>query len=208
MPDEQAKEYPRCPWCGEHADYRAYHDQEWGVPVADDRQLFEFLVLEGAQAGLSWLTILRKREGYRQVFEGFDRERLARWTERDLASARASTAIVRNRLKIKSVVTNARATIALAESGPGLSHFIWNLVDGRPLQNRWRRHQDVPAETPLSQRLSRELKRRGFSFVGPTICYAFMQAVGLVNDHLVDCFRHEECRQLGARFSDPGRDSS
>jgi DNA-3-methyladenine glycosylase I len=208
VPDEQAKQYPRCPWCGEHADYRAYHDEEWGVPVADESRLFEFLVLEGAQAGLSWLTILRKREGYRRVFEGFDRERLARWTERDLASAGASTAIVRNRLKIKSVVTNARATIALAESGPGLSHVIWDLVDGRPLQNHWRRHEDVPAETPLSQQLSRELKRRGFSFVGPTICYAFMQAVGLVNDHLVDCFRHEECRQLGARFSGPGRDSS
>ena len=170
--------------------------------------VFEFLNLEGAQAGLSWLTILRKREGYRRVFEGFDRERLARWTDADLASAGTSTDIVRNQLKIKAVVTNARAAIALAESGPGLSRFLWDQVDGQPLQNRWQRHEDVPAETPLSRQLSRELKRRGFTFVGPTICYAFMQAVGMVNDHLVDCFRHEECRRLGARFTGPGGDRS
>lgn len=208
MPGDERTDDTRCPWCGDHADYRAYHDEEWGVPVADEARLFEFLILEGAQAGLSWLTILRKREGYRRVFEGFDRERLARWTERDLAAACASPAIVRNRLKITSVVNNARAAIALAESGPGLARLLWEQVDGRPLQNRWHRHEDVPAETPLSRRLSRELKQRGFTFVGPTICYAFMQAVGMVNDHLVECFRHEECRQLGARFSGPVRDSS
>jgi DNA-3-methyladenine glycosylase I len=208
VPGKGGTERTRCSWCGDHADYRAYHDEEWGVPVADENRLFEFLILEGAQAGLSWLTILRKREGYRRVFEGFDRERLARWTEADLASAEASTEIVRNRLKIKAVVTNARAAIALAESGPGLPLFLWDFVDGRPVPNHWQRHEDVPAETPLSQQLSRELKRRGFTFVGPTICYAFMQAVGMVNDHLVDCFRHEECRRLGGRFPGPGGDRS
>lgn len=193
----------RCPWCGEHDDYRAYHDDEWGVPLTDDRQLFEFLMLEGAQAGLSWLTILRKRDGYRRVFEDFDRERLARWTPAQLESAQASTAIVRNRLKIRAVVTNARAAIELAEHGPGLPRFLWDFVDGSPVQHRRQRHSDVPAETPTSRRLSKELKRRGFTFVGPTICYAFMQAVGMVNDHLVDCHRHEACATLGRNFTPP-----
>jgi len=193
----------RCPWCGEHADYRAYHDEEWGVPLADDRRLFEFLMLEGAQAGLSWLTILRKREGYRQVFEGFDRERLARWTPAQIAGAQTSSAIVRNRLKIQAVVTNARAAIDLAETGPGLPRFLWDFVDGRPVQHRWRRHDEVPAETPTSRALSKALKRRGFTFVGPTICYAFMQAIGMVNDHLLDCHRHEACASLGRVFRPP-----
>ncbi|MHA7815310.1 MAG: DNA-3-methyladenine glycosylase I [Pseudohaliea sp.] len=208
MPGDDRNDRARCPWCGDLSDYRAYHDEEWGVPTADEARLFEFLSLEGAQAGLSWLTILRKRDGYRRVFQGFDLERLARWTGNDLAAAAASKDIVRNRLKIRSVVTNARAAIALAESGPGLAHFLWERVDGKPVQNRWERHVDVPAETPLSQQLSRELKRAGFTFVGPTICYAFMQAVGMVNDHLVHCFRHEECRQLGSRFTGPGRVAS
>ena len=208
MQGDDGSNRARCPWCGDHSDYRAYHDDEWGVPTADELGLFEFLVLEGAQAGLSWLTILRKRDGYRRVFQGFDRERLARWTEKDLAAAAASPGIVRNRLKIQSVVTNARAAIALTESGPGLSHFLWERIDGVPLQNRWRRHEDVPAETPLSRQLSRDLKRHGFTFVGPTICYAFMQAVGMVNDHIVHCFRHEECRELGALFTGPGRGPS
>jgi len=194
----------RCPWCGDHDDYRAYHDDEWGVPLADDRRLFEFLMLEGAQAGLSWLTILRKREGYRRVFEDFDRERLARWTPAQLENAQASTAIVRNRLKIQAVVTNARAAIELAEHGPGLPRFLWDFVDGSPVQHRWHRHSDVPAETPTSRKLSKELKRRGFTFVGPTICYAFMQAVGMVNDHLLDCHRHEACARLGRDFTPPG----
>ncbi|KGE04769.1 DNA-3-methyladenine glycosylase I [Pseudohaliea rubra] len=208
MHGDQTTRTKRCSWCGEHADYQAYHDEEWGVPLTEEQRLFEFLTLEGAQAGLSWLTILRKREGYRRVFEGFDRERLARWGPAQLAEAQASTGIVRNRLKIKAVVTNARATIELAERGPGLSQFLWGFVDGAPRQNQWHRHEDIPAETPLSRQLSRELKQRGFTFVGPTICYAFMQAVGMVNDHLVGCFRHEPCARLGQRFTLPERDPS
>ncbi len=182
----------RCPWCGTDPLYVAYHDTEWGVPVRDDRALFELLTLEGAQAGLSWLTVLRKREGYRRAFAGFRLERIAAMGAADVDRLRADSGIVRNRLKIEATIGNARAALALAERGVTLTAFLWRYVDDEPLQNRWRALAQVPASTALSQRMSRDLHREGFRFVGPTICYAFMQAAGLVNDHLTDCFRHRE----------------
>jgi DNA-3-methyladenine glycosylase I len=167
-----------------------YHDEAWGVPQRDDRVLFEFLVLEGAQAGLSWSTILRKREAYRHAFAGFDPEAVARFTDADAARLLADPGIVRNRLKVHGAIRNARATLALAGEKGSLSDFLWDFVGGAPVVNAWRSMAEVPAETEASRAMSRELKRRGFTFVGPTICYAFMQATGMVNDHLVDCFRH------------------
>jgi DNA-3-methyladenine glycosylase I len=184
----------RCPWAGSDPLYLAYHDRQWGVPVHDDRELLEMLVLEGAQAGLSWITILRRREEYRRVFGGFDPRRLARWGERQVAAALADPGIIRNRLKVQSAVGNARAALAVIEERGSLDGFLWELAGGAPRQNRWRRMGDVPAETAESRAMSRELRARGFNFVGPTICYAFMQGVGMVNDHLVSCYRH---RQLG-----------
>ena len=184
----------RCPWAGSDPLYLEYHDRQWGVPVHDDRELLEMLVLEGAQAGLSWITILRRREEYRRVFGGFDPRRLARWGERQVAAALADPGIIRNRLKVGSAVGNARAALAVIEERGSLDALLWELAGGAPRQNRWRRMSDVPAETAESRAMSRELRARGFSFVGPTICYAFMQGVGMVNDHLVGCFRH---RQLG-----------
>jgi DNA-3-methyladenine glycosylase I len=184
----------RCPWAGSDPLYLAYHDQQWGVPVHDDRELLEMLVLEGAQAGLSWITILRRREEYRRVFGGFDPRRLARWGERQVAAALADPGIIRNRLKVQSAVGNARAALAVIEERGSLASWLWELAGGAPRQNRWRTMGEVPAETAESRAMSRELRARGFNFVGPTICYAFMQGVGMVNDHLVSCFRH---RQLG-----------
>ena len=186
----------RCQWCGDTALYRDYHDKEWGVPVDDDRLLFEFLVLEGAQAGLSWLTILKKREGYRKAFDNFDCQRVATYSERDVKRLRNDDAIVRNRLKIESAIKNARAVIQIQQQYGSLSSFLWDYVDGVPLQNNWQQMADLPAHTKLSDTLSKDLKKRGFSFVGSTICYAFMQAVGMVNDHTTDCFRHQEIRAL------------
>jgi DNA-3-methyladenine glycosylase I len=183
-------ELPRCPWCGSDPLYVAYHDQEWGVPVHDDRRLFEFLVLEGAQAGLAWITILRKREGYRHAFEGFDPSRVAAFTDADLVRLLADPGIVRNRAKLASAIANARAFLAVQEQFGSFARFMWDFVDGRPLVNHWTRLEDVPARTELSDRLSKALKQRGFNFVGSTICYAHMQAVGMVNDHLVSCHRH------------------
>ncbi|KAF0103813.1 MAG: hypothetical protein FD187_1551 [bacterium] len=183
---------PRCAWCGVDPLYRDYHDREWGVPLHDERGLFEFLILEGAQAGLSWLTILRKREGYRRAFEQFDAERVARFGEADVVRLLADTGIVRNRLKIEAAIVNARATLALREAFGGLDAYFWDFVDGRPVQNAWRDLGQVPATTPLSDRISKDLKQRGFKFVGSTIVYAHMQATGMVNDHTVDCFRHAE----------------
>lgn len=180
----------RCPWCGDDPLYVAYHDQEWGVPVHDDRRLFEKLVLEGAQAGLSWITILRRREGYRRVFAGFDRERLAGWGEAEVEAALQDEGIIRNRLKVRSVVANARAW---QEQFPGdgeLAEFLWSFVDGETRVNRWSKMAEVPASTPESKAMSRELKRLGFAFVGPTTAYAFMQSMGMVDDHLTSCFRH------------------
>jgi DNA-3-methyladenine glycosylase I len=172
--------------------YLAYHDREWGVPVHDDRLLFEMLTLEGAQAGLSWATIVHKRAGYRAAFAGFDPARVACFDARRVDSLLKDPGIVRNRLKVESAVTNARAFCALAERHGSFARFLWHYVDGRPIENNWRTQADVPPRTPLSDKLSKDLKSHGFKFVGSTICYAFMQAVGLVNDHLVDCFRHDE----------------
>lgn len=178
-----------CPWCLGSQEYIHYHDSEWGLPSHDPRHLFEMLILEGAQAGLSWLTILRKREGYRRAFHGFDAQRIANYDETDVARLLADPGIVRNRLKVASAIDNARAVVEL-ESGEGLASLLWSFVEGKPIQNRWRSLEEVPASTPLSDGMSRELKRRGFRFVGTTICYAFMQSVGMVNDHLLNCPRH------------------
>jgi len=188
----------RCSWCGDEPLYVAYHDQEWGVPVRDDRTLFEFLVLEGAQAGLAWITILRKREGYRSAFEGFDPEQVARFDQRRIDALLNDPGIVRNRLKVGAAVTNARAFLEVQEEHGSFSDYIWAFVDGRPIRNSWRRTDQIPASTPLAETISRDLKRRGFSFVGPTIVYAHMQATGMVNDHLVGCFRHREVAAMEA----------
>lgn len=182
----------RCDWCGSDPLYTAYHDREWGVPLHDDTRLFEFLILEGAQAGLSWLTILRKREHYRQAFAGFDAERVARFGEADIARLLGNPGIVRNRLKIASAIRNARAVLAIRSAHGSLDRFLWQFVDGRPVQNRWRTVQEIPASTPRAEQMGRELRRFGCSFVGSTICYALMQATGMVNDHLVGCFRHAQ----------------
>jgi DNA-3-methyladenine glycosylase I len=179
----------RCAWVPEGDPlYVSYHDEEWGVPSHDERHLFEMLVLEGAQAGLSWSTILRKRDAYRRAFAGFDPAKIARFGERDVERLLGDVGIVRNRAKIDAAIANARATLELGS----LDEFVWSFVDGRPLQNSWKGLGEIPAETAESKAMSKELKRRGFRFVGPTICYAFMQACGLVNDHTVDCFRYRE----------------
>ncbi len=188
----------RCPWCGDDPLYVAYHDDEWGVPVRDDPTLFEFLILEGAQAGLSWITILRKRENYRKAFAGFDAEKVAKFGEKDRARLLADEGIVRNRLKIAGAVTNARLFLETAAKHGSFAKFIWDFVDGEPIVNKHRSLADLPAKTPLSDAISKELKRIGFKFVGSTIVYAHMQATGMVNDHLVSCFRHAECRAAGA----------
>lgn len=182
----------RCDWSLGHPLLIAYHDEEWGVPVRDDRELFEKLVLDGAQAGLSWLTILKRREGYRRAFHGFDPERIAAYGEEDVARLLADPGIIRNRQKVRSAIGNARAYLALRQELGSFADYLWSFVDGSPVVNRPRRIADVPAETETSRRLSKDLRGRGFSFVGPTIVYAFMQAVGMVNDHTVDCFRHRE----------------
>jgi DNA-3-methyladenine glycosylase I len=186
----------RCPWCESTALYRAYHDREWGVPNHDDRRWFEILVLDGAQAGLSWRTILEKREGYRRAFARFDPVRVARFDARRIRALLADPGIVRNRLKIESAVSNARAFLEVQREFGSFDRFLWGLVGVRPIQNRWRALGEVPARTPLSDALSAELRRRGFRFVGSTICYAMMQAAGMVNDHLTGCFRHREVREL------------
>ncbi|MBP1621145.1 MAG: tag [Acidobacteria bacterium] len=186
------KEPKRCGWAGSDPLYVAYHDTEWGVPQHDDRALFEALVLDGAQAGLSWLTILRKREAYRQAFDGFDPDRVACYSTARVARLLGNAGIVRNRAKIESAIANARAFLAVRGEFGSFDRFIWSFVGGTTRRNARRRLADIPAKTPLAEAMSRELKQRGFTFVGPTICYAFMQACGLVNDHLVDCFRYHE----------------
>jgi DNA-3-methyladenine glycosylase I len=182
----------RCSWCGDDPLYVAYHDEEWGVPVYDDRTLFEFLILEGAQAGLSWSTILKKREGYRAALDGFDPAIVARYDERKTAELLADAGIVRNRLKVASAVSNAHAFLTVQEEYGSFSNYIWAFVDGAPIQNEWRTLAQIPAKTPLAETISKDLKKRGFRFVGPTIVYAHMQATGMVNDHLVGCFRYPE----------------
>ena len=184
----------RCWWCGDDALYQKYHDEEWGVPVRNERDLFEFLCLEGAQAGLSWITILRKRENYRAAFDQFDFEKIARYDEARVESLLQDTGIVRNRLKVNGFVKNARAWIALHDQGLDPVEYLWGFVDGEPLQPNRQSSEEVPATTPISDAMARDLKKRGFTFVGSTICYAFMQAAGLVNDHLVDCFRHQQLK--------------
>ncbi len=182
----------RCSWAGTREDMQAYHDREWGVPIHDDRRHFEFITLEGAQAGLSWETILRKREGYRQAFAGFDPAKVAEFGESDRAALLENPGIVRNRLKIRSTIENARAFLEVQREFGSFDAYIWDFTGGKPIRNAWRDLSEMPAETEESRAMSRDLKKRGFRFVGPTICYAYMQAAGLVNDHVVDCFRYSE----------------
>jgi len=186
----------RCAWATADPLNLEYHDREWGVPLHDDRALFELLCLEGAQAGLSWTTILRKRDGYRAAFAGFDPARVAAFDEADVERLLADPGIVRNRAKVRSVIANAQASLRLADEVGPFNDYVWSFVGGQALQNRWRGMGTIPAETDVSRALSRDLKRRGFSFVGPTIVYAFMQSAGLVNDHVVGCFRHAEVASL------------
>jgi DNA-3-methyladenine glycosylase I len=191
----------RCPWPKQDPLYVAYHDYEWGVPEYDDRALFEKLVLDGFQAGLSWITILRKRENFRRAFNDFEPEKIARYPKRKIESLMKDAGIVRNRAKIEGAVLSARAWLKIMESGPGFSNFLWGHLDGKPQQNSFKSIKQVPAETPLSKKISKELVAQGFKFVGPTIVYAFMQAVGMVNDHSPDCFRFNQVRELGSRQS-------
>ena len=196
-----SKKITRCTWAeGVSLDYIEYHDREWGVPVYDDRVQFEFLLLEGAQAGLSWSTILNKRDGYRKAFADFDVEKVARFTKKRIETLLGNPAIVRNRLKVESAVTNAQAFIEVQEAFGSFSKYIWGFVDGEPVQNRFRKDSDVPATSPESDALSKDLKKRGFRFVGSTIMYAHMQATGLVNDHVLGCFRHQPCTRLAKKI--------
>ncbi len=188
----------RCNWCVGDALYEQYHDEEWGVPTRDDQVLFEFLILEGAQAGLSWRTILNKREGYRKAFDGFDPEKVARYRPVRIEKLLTNPAIVRNRLKVESAVSNARAFLTVREQYGCFADYIWQFVDHKPVQNRFRSLKHVPATTAESDQMSKQLKKDGFRFVGSTICYAFMQATGMVNDHLISCDRYEPCRKLGS----------
>jgi DNA-3-methyladenine glycosylase I len=187
----------RCPWPGTDPLYVAYHDEEWGVPERDDRALYEKLMLDGFQAGLSWITILRKREAFRRAFDNFAPERIARYTPKKVDTLMKNEAIVRNRMKIEGTIASARAWLDIMEKGPGLSAFMWDFVDGKPIVNRYKTVAAIPAETALSRTISKELKSRGFKFCGPTIVYAFMQATGMVNDHLTICFRYAALARLG-----------
>ena len=190
----------RCPWSeGVNAAYLAYHDEEWGVPVWDDQRQFEFLILEGAQAGLSWATVLNKRQGYRKAFSNFDVLKVSRIRPARVEKLLQNPAIIRNRLKVESTISNARAFLEVQAEFGDFSEYIWGFVDGTPIQNRWRSQADVPATSPVSDALSKDLKRRGFRFVGSTIIYAHMQATGMVNDHIASCYRYEPCAALAAR---------
>ena len=182
----------RCSWCGSDPLYVAYHDNEWGVPEHDDRKLFEMLILEGAQAGLSWLTILKKRDNYRQAFHQFDPEQIALYGDRDVARLMQDSGIVRNRLKIEATIRNARGFLQIRSEYDSFSEYLWAFVDSAPIINNRETLADIPAHTPESEKISKDLKKRGFNFVGPTICYAFMQAVGMINDHTTDCFRYQQ----------------
>ena len=185
----------RCDWCRDDKLYMRYHDEEWGKPLFDNQRLFEFLVLETAQAGLSWITILRRRENYRVAFDAFDVDMIASYDEKKRQSLLAESGIIRNRLKIDSAINNAGKIVDMRNSGTSLSEYLWRFVDGQPVQNHFSRLSDIPASTDVSKKMSRDMKRRGFSFTGPTICYAFMQATGMVNDHLTSCFRYDECAE-------------
>lgn len=185
----------RCAWATNHQLDKEYHDLEWGMPVYDDRLLFEFLILEGAQAGLSWTTILVKRENYRKAFDQFEAKKIVQYNQQKIDELLANPGIVRNKLKVNSVVTNAKAFLEIQEEFGSFSTFIWQFVGGKPIQNKWKTREEVPAKTEESEKMSKALKKRGFKFIGSTICYAYMQAVGMVNDHTVDCFRYKEVKQ-------------
>ncbi len=184
----------RCEWANKDEFEQSYHDKEWGVPIHDDRRLFEFLILEGAQAGLSWSTILRRREGYRKAFDNFDARRISRYSKSDVSRLLANSEIIRNKLKINATITNARAFLQVREQFGSFDRYIWQFVYGKPIQNSWKRMTDIPSSSPESEAMSKDLRKRGFTFVGATICYAFMQAVGMVNDHVVGCFRQKELK--------------
>jgi len=186
----------RCEWCGNDPLYMAYHDTEWGVPVHDDQLLFEFIILEGAQAGLSWITILKKRENYRKAFHSFDFNKIANYTERNVERLLADAGIVRNKLKIESAIKNAKGVLDIIDEFGSFDSYIWKYVDGKPIQNKWTSMNEIPAMTKISDAMSKDLKKRGFNFVGSTICYAFMQAIGMVNDHTTDCYRYKEIKQF------------
>ncbi len=191
----------RCEWCGTDPLYAAYHDEEWGIPLHDDNLLFEAMILDGAQAGLSWLTILRKRENYRKAFHDFDFERIARYEEADIRRLMGNAGIVRNRLKIESAVHNARLAAEVRNKYGSLDSFLWRYVDGVPIQNAWKAMEEIPTRSELSDRMSADLKKQGFKFFGSTICYAFMQAVGMINDHAIYCFRHKQVSNYPRRIS-------
>ncbi|MGH1361969.1 MAG: DNA-3-methyladenine glycosylase I [Calditrichia bacterium] len=186
----------RCGWCGDKQIYKDYHDKEWGVPVYDDRMLFEFLILEGAQAGLSWITILQKRENYRKAFDNFNPVKIAQYDDHKIEELLSNPGIVRNKLKVNAAVTNAKLFLEVQEEFGSFKDYIWQFVDGKPIQNNYQLLSNVPATTDVSDKMSKVLKKRGFKFVGSTICYAFMQAVGMVNDHVTDCFRYNEVKTL------------
>ncbi len=185
----------RCTWCGDDPLYQAYHDKEWGVPVYDDASLFEFLILETFQAGLSWITVLRKRENFRKAFDQFDYQKVAAYSQKKIDSLLQDEGIIRNKLKVKAAVTNAQVFLKVQEEFGSFSKYIWGFVDHKPVQNTWKTLSEVPANTPLSDTISKDLKKRGFKFVGTTVVYAHMQATGMVNDHVTECFRHQEIQQ-------------
>jgi DNA-3-methyladenine glycosylase I len=186
----------RCPWCGDDPVYLKYHDEEWGVPMRDDQRLFEKIILEGAQAGLSWITILKRRENYRRAFDGFDIKKVAAYNEADVERLMNDEGIIRNRQKIRSAINNAQRTLELQKVYGSLSEFLWSFVGGKPVSNHWKNWRDIPAVTPESEAMSKALKKAGFTFIGPTTCYALMQSCGFVNDHAVDCFRYSEINEL------------
>jgi len=191
-----AKKIKRCRWCGDDPLYTAYHDEEWGVPLHDDQQLFEFLILEGAQAGLSWITILKKRQNYQLAYDNFDAKKIARYSSARKKKLLANAGIVRNRLKIEASITNARLFLDIQEEFGSFDAYIWQFTNGKTIQNRWRSLKTMPSTSDESDAMSKDLKKRGFKFVGSTICYAFMQATGMVNDHTIDCFRHKAVARL------------
>ena len=197
------EKHSRCPWPGTDPFYVAYHDEEWGVPERDDRALYEKLILDGFQAGLSWITILRKRESFRRAFDNFAPEKVARYSKKKVEALMRDEGIVRNRMKIEGSIASARAWLQVMETGAGFSSFLWDFVDGKPVVNRYTKMSQIPAETEQSRAISKELKARGFKFCGPTIIYAFMQATGMVNDHLISCPRHAACVKLGGTRSSP-----
>ena len=186
----------RCEWCGDNELYQHYHDTEWGVPCYDDKTLFEFIVLEGAQAGLSWITILKKRENYRKAFANFDATKIARFNSRSVERLINNAGIVRNRLKIESTITNAKCFLEVQKEFGSFSNYMWGFLEGKPIQNKWKSLSDIPASTQLSDTISKDMKKRGFRFFGITVCYAHMQATGMVNDHVVGCFRYKACAAM------------